>query len=69
MTTTKVYADSLGSRTRYPETDGHYLQTMFEGTRAECEAYVKKRTRNNQPTHFLTLSTLDHDAATKRILG
>ena len=31
----------------------HYLQNIFSGTRAECNAFVKRRALQGLPTHFL----------------
>lgn len=44
----------------------HYLQNIFSGTRAECNAFVKQRALQGQPTHFLAVSSLDRTAATKK---
>jgi hypothetical protein len=31
---------------------GDNLCVLFDGTRYDCEKYIKTRIRNNQPTHF-----------------
>lgn len=56
---THVYAKSTAGRR-------HYLETLFSGTRAECNAFVKKRNENGQPTHFIEVSSLDRRAATRK---
>lgn len=63
-----VYARCSGSPTKYPATDGQHLTTEFSGTRHECDKFVETRRRNNRPTHFLFISSLDIDAATRRHL-
>jgi len=63
-----VYAVCHGSPTRYPRTDGLYLQTMFAGSRSQCKAYIVNRARNNLPTHFLHTSSLSTDRATSKFL-
>ena len=47
---------------------GLYLQTQTSGTRYHCEKFIKTRTRQGLPTHFLLISTLDIDSASKRYL-
>ena len=60
MTTiSRVYAKCTAGRR-------HYLQTLFSGTRAECNAFVNQRAANGQPTHFLTVSSLERTAATQK---
>lgn len=54
-----VYAKSTAGRR-------HYLQTLFSGTRAECNDFVKQRATNGQPTHFLEVSSLERTVATKK---
>lgn len=44
----------------------HYLQTLFSGTRAECNAFVKRRDTQGLPTHFLEVSSLERTPATKK---
>jgi hypothetical protein len=60
MTTTcHVYAKCTAGRR-------HFLQEVFKGSRTECNTHVKQRTRNGQPTHFLEVSSLAIEAATKK---
>lgn len=61
MTTHRVYAKCFGGR-------DCYLQVMFEGNRYQCQRYVRERARNGSPTHFLFISSLDLDAASRRYL-
>ena len=28
------------------------LEIMKEGTRSQCQTFIRRRVRNNQPTHF-----------------
>jgi hypothetical protein len=59
---TYVYAICKGSA---PEL---YLQIAFEGTRTECNEFVKYRAENGLPTHFLEVSSLDMEAAERKFL-
>lgn len=56
---THVYASCSAGRRRY-------LQTMFSGTRKECNAFVEARAKNGQGTHYLSVSSLDRRAATRK---
>lgn len=44
----------------------HYLETLHTGSRKECNDFVDQRRRNGAPTHFLEVSSLGHEAATKK---
>lgn len=44
----------------------HYLQSLLQGTRRECETLVKRRVKQGLPTHFLVISKLDLRDATLR---
>lgn len=43
-----------------------YLQKLFTGTRPECKGFVQQRVAAGQPTHFLEVSSLETDAATRK---
>ena len=58
-TVSHVYAKCTAGRR-------HYLQTLFSGTRAECNAFVKRRDMQGLPTHFLVVSSLERTPATKK---
>lgn len=45
-----------------------YLQTEYTGPRYQCEKFVKDRVRTGRPTHFLFVSKLDINKASKRYL-
>lgn len=45
-----------------------YLQTSYTGTRSECSKFIGSRVRQNLPTHFMFISKLDIDKASKRYL-
>lgn len=49
---------------------GHelYLREQFSGTRYQCEKFIKARVSQGLPTHFLLISKLHIDAASKRYL-
>lgn len=59
MTTCYVYAACTAGRK-------HYLEPLFAGTRQECREYVAARTRNNQPTQFIEISSLGIVPATQK---
>lgn len=44
----------------------HYLETLFSGTRKECNQHVKDRAARGAPTHFIEVSSLDRRAATRK---
>lgn len=44
------------------------LRVDKEGTREECNAYIANRVRQNLPTHFLHVSSLNFEAAQRRYL-
>jgi hypothetical protein len=46
----------------------NYLRVEKEGTRAECDAFIRGRTRANLPTHYMHISSLDFQAAEKKFL-
>ena len=44
---------------------GIYLQTEFTGSKWFCEKFIRDRVRQGRPTHFLFISRMDHDKATR----
>jgi len=44
------------------------LRVMFTGTRYKCMAHITNRAKNNQPTHFLRISSMGVDAAERKFL-
>lgn len=58
-TVSHVYAKCTAGRR-------HYLQTLFSGTRAECNDFVNQRVAQGLPTHFLVVSALERTPATKK---
>jgi hypothetical protein len=44
------------------------LEQMAEGTRGACARFIRMRVRMRLPTHFLFVSSMDIDAASRRYL-
>lgn len=57
--TYKVYARCNGGH-------GTYLQQEFEGSRYQCEKYLKDKVHQRRPTHFNLISTLPIEVARRR---
>jgi hypothetical protein len=57
-----VYAICWGGGNR------RYLQEEFYGNRYRCEKFLKDRVRAGRMTHFLFISKMDIDKATRRYL-
>lgn len=52
----------------YSHCMGHcrYLRTEFTGSRYQCEKFIRDAARQGRPTHFMFVSKLDYEAATRR---
>ena len=52
----------------YSHCTGHrrYLRTEFTGSRYQCEKFIRDAARAGRPTHFMFVSKLDYEAATRR---
>lgn len=57
----KVYSKCAGRKEIY-------LEQNFEGSRYECEKYINTLHKNNRPTHFYFISSLEIEKASKRYL-
>lgn len=60
-TTCRVYSVCNTGRTLV-------LRIEKEGTRAECNKFIRDRTRNNLPTQYMHVSSLPFEAAQRRYL-
>ena len=43
-----------------------YLKTVFTGSRYQCGKFIRDAARAGRPTHFMFVSKLDYEAATRR---